>query len=73
MYFSWCTMGATWTCGKGIETGWADTHRAALSICKMSLTYQHKVLDDLFGAINWWKIKIMGEIKYFLNLLFLLL
>lgn len=54
------TIGAARTCGEGIETGWADTNPAALSTREMSLTYRHEVLDDLFGAINWWKIKTMG-------------
>ena len=67
------TTGAARTCGEGIETGWADTNPAALSTREMSLTYRHEVLDDLFGAINWRKIKTMGEIKYFRDLLFLLL
>lgn len=67
------TTGAARTCGEGIETGWADTNLAALSTREMSLTYRHEVLDDLFGAINWRKIKTMGEIKYFRDLLFLLL
>jgi hypothetical protein len=55
--------GAARTCGEGIEAGWADTNPAALSTRKMSLTYRHEVLDDLFGAINWRKIKTMGEIE----------
>lgn len=54
------TARATWTCGEGIEVGWADTNPAALSTCEMSLTYCHKILNDLFGAINWWKIRTMG-------------
>ena len=59
------TIGARWTCGKVIEAGWADTNPAALSTWEMSLTYRHEVLDDLFEAINWWKIKMMGAIKHF--------
>jgi hypothetical protein len=54
------TLGAARTCGKGIEAGWADTNPAALSTREMSLTYCHEVLNDLFGAINWCKIKTMG-------------
>ena len=59
------TTGAARTCGEGIETGWADTNSAALSTREMSVTCRHEVLDDLFGAINWRKIKTMGMIKYF--------
>lgn len=56
------TLGAARTCGKGIEAGWADTNLAALSTREMSLTYCQEVLDDLFGAINWRKIKTMGAV-----------
>ena len=58
------TIGAARTCGEGIEAGWADTNPAALSTREMSLTYRHEVLDDLFGAINWRKIKTMGTIRF---------
>lgn len=54
------TVGAARTCGEGIEAGWADTNPAALSTHEMSLTYRHEILDDLFGAINWRKIRTMG-------------
>jgi Kyakuja-Dileera-Zisupton transposase len=54
------TVGAARTCGEGIEAGWADTNPAALSTREMSLTYRHEILDDLFGAINWRKIRTMG-------------
>lgn len=66
------TTGAARTCGEGIETGWADTNPAALSTREMSLTYRREVLDDLFGAINWRKIKTMGAMKCFFKFSILL-
>jgi hypothetical protein len=57
------TIGAARTCGEGIEAGWADTNPVALSTREMSLTHRHEVLDDLFGAINWRKMKTMGTFR----------
>lgn len=57
------TTGAARTCGEGVETGWADTNPAALSTREMSITHRHEVLDDLFRAINWRKIKTMGMFR----------
>ena len=51
------TYGAGWTCGEGIEANWADLNLIALSICEMSLTHWHKVINDFLQAINYRKTK----------------
>ena len=56
------TVGAVQTCREGMEAGWADTNPAALSTHEMSLTYHQEFLNDLFGVINWQKIKTIGII-----------
>jgi hypothetical protein len=53
--------GAARTCGEGIETGWAELNAAAPSIREMSWEHRHEVLNDLFGAINFRKLRTMGE------------
>ena len=48
------------TDGEAVEHGWAAVNPVATSTKEMGAGHRHDVLDDVFGAYNWDKVRKLG-------------